>query len=224
MYYGTPPIVTSGLVLALDAANRQSYISGSTTWNNLSRSQLSGSLLGVTNYISSYNGAISTTGFPSYIRTNYTPSNTDFTVSLPYVCTNFSPWAGLWACEVWNNKTGFLAYFDSSTQLRFTTGGNSGGITVNTSSSLLQYYTFTLSGGSTGSIYVNGILASTGTMLTSSAIEKPIILSTRYSNDGTSITDTKPAIIPQLQIYNRALIQAEVLQNYNATKTRFGLT
>jgi hypothetical protein len=35
MYTG-PNIVTNGLVLALDAANTKSYISGSTTWNDLS--------------------------------------------------------------------------------------------------------------------------------------------------------------------------------------------
>jgi hypothetical protein len=29
--------------------------------------------------------------------------------------------------------------------------------------------------------------------------------------------------IPNTQIYNRALSATEVLQNYNATKTRFGL-
>ena len=35
MYTG-PNITTDGLVLALDAANTKSYVSGSTTWNDLS--------------------------------------------------------------------------------------------------------------------------------------------------------------------------------------------
>lgn len=35
MYYGTPPIVTSGLVYYVDAANTLSYISGSTSWKSL---------------------------------------------------------------------------------------------------------------------------------------------------------------------------------------------
>jgi hypothetical protein len=35
MYYGTPPIVTSGLVYYVDAANTLSYISGSASWKSL---------------------------------------------------------------------------------------------------------------------------------------------------------------------------------------------
>jgi hypothetical protein len=35
MYYGTPPIVTNGLVYCLDAANTLSYVSGSTSWRTL---------------------------------------------------------------------------------------------------------------------------------------------------------------------------------------------
>ena len=34
IYKNTPPIVTNGLVLALDAANPKSYTSGSTVWNS----------------------------------------------------------------------------------------------------------------------------------------------------------------------------------------------
>jgi len=35
IYKNTPPIVTNGLVLALDAANPKSYTSGSTMWNSI---------------------------------------------------------------------------------------------------------------------------------------------------------------------------------------------
>lgn len=36
MIFGTPSIVTNGLVLHLDAGNQQSYVTGSTTWRDLS--------------------------------------------------------------------------------------------------------------------------------------------------------------------------------------------
>ena len=36
MIYGTPPIVTSGSILNLDATNTRSYVSGSTIWRDLS--------------------------------------------------------------------------------------------------------------------------------------------------------------------------------------------
>ena len=44
IYKNTPPIVTSGLVLHLDAGNLKSYTSGSTVWNDLSGNNLTGSL------------------------------------------------------------------------------------------------------------------------------------------------------------------------------------
>jgi hypothetical protein len=43
--YAFGRIVTSGLVLALDAADRNSYVSGSTVWNDVSGNNYSGSLI-----------------------------------------------------------------------------------------------------------------------------------------------------------------------------------
>ena len=43
-YFGTPPTKANGLVLYLDAANRKSYVSGSTVWNDISGNGYSGSL------------------------------------------------------------------------------------------------------------------------------------------------------------------------------------
>ena len=40
----SPKIVTDGLVLYLDAANTKSYVSGSTTWNDLSKTPNNGSV------------------------------------------------------------------------------------------------------------------------------------------------------------------------------------
>lgn len=44
-----------------------------------------------------------------------------------------------------------------------------------------------------------------------------------YSNNNTPNGEYWNGNIPQVQIYNRALSTAEVLQNYNATKGRYGL-
>lgn len=46
MIFGTPPIVTNGLVLHLDAGNQQSYVTGSTVWNDLSGNNYSASMSG----------------------------------------------------------------------------------------------------------------------------------------------------------------------------------
>jgi hypothetical protein len=223
---GGPATVLSGLVLELDAGNIKSYQSGSTTWFDKSGFANNGTLINGVGYTSSFNGSLVFDGSNDYADTNYTPSTSSFTVNMVYRCTNFLAWAGLWACEVWNNNTGFLSYFETTSSLVFARSGNDGAgsaLRAQTTSSTLNYYTFTLSGRSTGSIYINGVLQATRTMATSSIIEKPILLSTRYNNNGIGITDTRASIIPLFQVYNRALTSDEIQQNYNATKTRFGL-
>ena len=45
IFKNNPPIVTDGLMLYLDAANRQSYVSGSTTWRDLSGNKNNGTLV-----------------------------------------------------------------------------------------------------------------------------------------------------------------------------------
>ena len=220
---GGPGIVTDGLVLYIDAANSYSYVSGSTAWNDLSRGNTTGTLINSPTFTGSFGGAIFTENASSYINTNYTLPTNNFTVSVVYRCTSFGAWSGIWASEVWNNGTGFVTFFETETSVRFVRGGLMAGVLVDASSSLLNHLTFTLTSQSTGSIYVNGSLRGTAALPTASAVEKPILLSTRYNNNGVGITDRRPAIIPLFQVYNRVLTPDEILQNYNAQKSRFGL-
>jgi len=46
LQYANGKIVTSGLILALDASDRNSYVSGSTTWTDVSGNGWGGSLIG----------------------------------------------------------------------------------------------------------------------------------------------------------------------------------
>ena len=54
------PIVTDGMVLNLDAANRRSFVSGSTSWYDLSGRGNTGTLnnMGSTGYTSSNGGTL----------------------------------------------------------------------------------------------------------------------------------------------------------------------
>jgi hypothetical protein len=54
----SPKIVTDGLVLYLDAANSKSYVSGSTTWSDLSRGGNNGTLTNGPTYSSAKGGII----------------------------------------------------------------------------------------------------------------------------------------------------------------------
>jgi hypothetical protein len=62
-----PKIVTNGLVLALDAADRNSYVSGSTTWNDLSGYNYNGTLTNSPTFSNTNGGIISFNGTSQYI-------------------------------------------------------------------------------------------------------------------------------------------------------------
>ena len=63
---GGPNIITNGLVLALDAANTKSYVSGSTVWRDLSGNNNSGSLTNGPTFNSANGGSIVFDGVDDY--------------------------------------------------------------------------------------------------------------------------------------------------------------
>ncbi|MFY7884644.1 MAG: hypothetical protein ACOVOV_07360, partial [Dolichospermum sp.] len=83
MIYGTPTIVTNGLVLNLDAANTKSYVSGSTNWFSLGNPSLSGSLVNGPAFSSENGGSIVFDGVNDYVQID-NPSilqNQNFSIS-----------------------------------------------------------------------------------------------------------------------------------------------
>jgi hypothetical protein len=77
-----------------------------------------------------------------------------------------------------------------------------------------QQFTFTYSGGS-GSFYKNSALIQTRAMTAPGTW-------TGFSI-GSATGSTINGILSNIQVYNRALSVTEITQNYNSTKTRFGL-
>jgi hypothetical protein len=63
----SPKTVTDGLVLYMDAANSKSYVSGSTTWNDISRSGNNGTLVNGPTFNSSNGGSIVFDGTDDYV-------------------------------------------------------------------------------------------------------------------------------------------------------------
>ena len=219
-YYGG--IVKDGLVLNLDAAKRDSYPGSGTTWRDISGNQNNGTLINGPTFNSDNGGSFVFDGSNDYVNTNYTPPTSNFTVNIVYKCNNPVFWAPIWGCEVWNSLTGYIAYFERSGILEFSRGGG-GSIRTSTPTTATANYTFTLSSNGAACIYINGILRTSGTITLASSITRPIILSARYDNGGGGPFDIRASTIPYLSIYNRALTAQEVLQNYNATKGRYGL-
>jgi hypothetical protein len=243
IYESTPPIVTNGLVLALDAANQKSYISGSTIWNDLSGNGNNAIASGST--LPSYN---ITTGSASnfYLNGNgyFTiPSNTvngisnystEFSISAFFMYSNTASFGAIF--EKQNVNGGAVPRLDlggyaSPSSVYFTfynssSLSNSDAVsTISTGSFPIpfnqnQWYQYTTTntsaGGGTGRIYINGVLIKTYSFLAAFPDNTQTIGIGGY-------TRKLRGNISNFQIYNRALSATEVLQNYNALKNRFNL-
>ena len=228
----SPKIVTDGLVLYLDAANPASYVSGSTVWNDLSRSQLSGSLVNGPTFSSGNGGSIVFDGVDDYVSV---PKQTAFvnvsqftlmswmkrrTVSSKVVCHQGATLREDISFELWSD--GF-AYFELGN------ASNSYANIANTSTDW-QYLAMVFDGTQTGNsnrlkCYINGSLlnvAYNGTIPATTA--DPDSIFSVGATIGTGYSNFSDGNISQVAIYNRALTATEILQNYNATKGRFGLT
>jgi hypothetical protein len=233
----SPKIVTDGLVLYLDAANTKSYVSGSTTWNDISRGGNNGTLVNGPTFSSLNGGSIVFDGVDDYVTDIGTTSTFSFMQNTGVFTIN--TWVkpnvlGTAMYFIGNNDgtTGGKGFFLgklSNNRFNFTlTYGVSGQYIINFQ--LANYYTDTnwvnvtiSSNGLNAIAYKNGTRFGTSNNIT--------ILSTGDSTRNLSIgrVNNSPGTnwsgsIAQTSIYNKALTAQEILQNYNATKSRFGLT
>jgi hypothetical protein len=220
----SPKIIVDGLVLYLDAANRDSYPGSGTVWNDISRSGNNGTLTNGPTFNTGSLGSIVFDGVDDYVNVGVlSPINNSTSLTLCY-------WAKKQASDkdmvigsqVTSNTNGIWLQWYSDGNIYFSPrNGSNTGISYSLSyDSDWKYFCGTYSN-SSGIIYVNGLSVKTGTGLPSS-------LSSTAGNS-FRVGDLRDLFystgnISSVQIYNRALTPSEVLQNYNAQKSRFGLT
>jgi hypothetical protein len=230
MYYGTPPIVTNGLVLNLDAANTKSYISGSTVWRDVSGNNNSGSLVGGPTFSSGNGGSIVFDGSNDYctLGTKNLIQN-DFTISIWFKLNS----SGDKEHFIFSNN------YQTSPALLITAevAGSSGVLTAYYASSSITSYVISsttnipisinnitlIRNGSTNIPYLNGI-EQTSRIFTNTTVLGSGLYELGYASIRNKTTAYLQGNIYNTQIYNRALTQAEVTQNYNALKSRFALS
>lgn len=230
---GGPEIITDGLVLHLDAANVKSYPGTNTTWRDLSGTSITGSLVNGPTFSSANSGVITFDGTNDFIDLgpNYRYQD-QYTVECLVRWANTPTQTGA-GCGVYgpiftNKDYGWNMFTNSSNQIRWEVYNTiSARNSVTAVSSYLNRWVHIAGykNGTTIGLFVNGALISTAT-LTSNA--------TYYdTNNNCTVAGNHPCggttyyfgmNMAVAKIYNRALSATEVLQNYNETKTRFGLT
>ena len=223
---GQGNIVTSGLVLNLDAANPRSYppAYNGTTWFDLSGNSINGTLTNGPTYSSTNGGNIVLDGVDDFINCGnssllnvgnnisvnvwFYVRRLTFEVIVGKVVNGYSlGW------EIDNNSGVLRTTFRPSATLIDLSAG-----TLTNNTWFMGTMTFD---GTTASLYLNGVIAgstSSGGPVTLNSSE-PLTIGRRHSGDPKYFLGN----IASTQMYNRALTAAEINQNFQATRARFGI-
>ena len=213
-----PAIVTNGLVFNLDAGFTPSYPTTGTSWYDVSSGGNNGSLINSPTFSSANGGSIVFDGVDDYVSgteiaelgytNNYTIIIWLKNTNNGYVFSNKSNVGERFGINIGSTSVVSGFFYNGSTYT--TVGGNirSGVweqvVVVNQNQQLTLYVSMNKSttGGSPADPGQNGL-----------RIGRRNRTSEIYFNGSIS----------QIQVYNRAFTESEVLQNFNAQKSRFGL-
>ena len=234
-----PNMVTDGLVLYIDAANTKSYVSGSTTWVDIAAGN-NGTLINGPTYSSTNGGNIIFDGVDDYcnVPVGLLTSSINLTVEFIAKFTDnpFTMTGGMSTYKscypyFYGGSLGFEG-FVSGYSRPTDTGTGYGLFSVGMSNYSTQkfiscnvninvpYIMTAVYSPTTMSLYVNGILTSS---IATGFNPNFDTFGLRLGSGNRSFNGFFNGTIYNYKQYNRALSAAEVTQNYNALKGRYGL-
>jgi len=228
-----PSIVTNGLVLCLDAGNVKSYPGSGTTWTDLSGRGNTGTLTNGPTYSSANGGSLVFDGTNDYVlvgnnifryQDNFTIEAIARFTSLP---TNTNGVCGSRHPIVSNNEWGYNLEIGSTGKVGWVIYDtvSTANTAVSTSSIIGSQYFHAVGMklGTTMSLYLNGVLQESKILSVNGIyyVDRPFTIGGLYRCGGSDFYST--GNIAKVSVYNRALSATEISQNYNATKSRYGL-
>jgi hypothetical protein len=225
-YNYTGGIVTNGLVLNLDAAKTDSYPGSGTTWRDLSGFGNNGTLVnGPTFSGIGKQASIVFDGVDDYVSCGNVLFNNVSVVTISMwvniqTFTNNNTIISKGAQAEGSNTT-FAAWIISSSRIRnrfYNSTGTSGLVDTGTLSQNTWYNLTWTYNGSAITVYTNSIVGETA------ALSGPLKTNTNPLNIARSIYGNNTQMICSgTQIYNRALSQEEITQNFNALRGRYNI-
>lgn len=238
----SPKIVTDGLILYLNSADTLSYPTSGSTFTDLTGTD-NFTLYNGIGYLSDNSGILKLDGVNDYIRI----SSADGTVS----STNQGFSMNLWInAQTWTNpscpcvgsmsivdwSTGYWNYFGILSngnpywviynQDPYSAGNPPAGVSLGFGTSALDTWLnfgCVFSNGyptSTMTTYLNGVEVNSGTLQNTFTITAPIEIGRYNRHCGYCYGEFK---IGNYSVYNKPLTSDEMLRNFNAQKSRFGL-
>jgi hypothetical protein len=219
-----PNISESGLVLCLDAADKNSYPGTGTTWTDLSGNNYNGTLTNGPTFNGNNSGVIVFDGTDDHINCGNVLSNL---TNLSLECflkfgTQTTSYNGI-ISKTLDNTNGWeirtAGYTSTTTTAQFRYVGDNGSPDFGALTNGVWYHL--VATGTLGSqlVYINGLIYNSGTYAGSPSANSNSLVLGKLAYSGLYANMT----LGYAKIYNRVLTASEVLQNYNATKSRFGL-
>jgi hypothetical protein len=226
-------IVQQGLVLNLDAGNPYSYAGAGAVWYDVSGNSFNATLINSPTYTSDNGGVL------NWASANSQYATVPMSSTLRVANITQEAWVYLsgTADQVFigsqygtSSNNSFALWLQSGT---FYFGVNTGGTFYTAASSASStstwYHLIHTYNGTTQYLYINGVLVTTNNSAASGNISydtSNTLLAIGADFNGTGY-NVGPSVytngkMPVVRIYNIALSAAQVLQNYNATKGKFG--
>ena len=221
-FFSGPTIVKSGLVLALDAGSTRSYPGSGGIWYDLSGNGNDAIVESSVSFGSTYGGGLTTLN---------NASNTN-----QRIYGTFSLSSANYTWEIWYTNNGSQGGDASGFGVTDSGGVSSNGYRANSGSSVQQWVGGSLTvgqtiststtpkqvvlrrSGTTFTSFSNGVLIDTDTAASTSGTFVNYSMNNR---GGTSSNNGWNGTYYVVRMYNRALSDAEILQNYNQTNSRF---
>lgn len=226
-----PSIVTNNLALCLDVANVKSYAGSGTTWNDLSSNQLVSTLVGSPTIAS---GALSLNGTNQCATIPYTTTlapTTELTVVTWARATNWQTAANRRIVSKTEGGGYQIATDNTSSPGNLLwavhVGGSYRDCTFPMSQITSGWHNITgTCNGRISKIFIDGVEVN--------SIDIGSTLALTYTNNNIFVVGAEPQVttvvgnyfpgdIGPVMVYNRALTAAEVAQNFNAYRGRFGI-
>jgi len=230
-----PDIISANLSMNLDAAT---YTSG-VTWNDSTDNNRDANIVGTaTTFVTStghniiyFNGSVFANVYTGFGTTLNTAAGYTFDVWCQPAASNTSytligEWSNNTVNSGWTDaQMGFLSnnriaagYFD---------GGVAIASTPATAGGTWYHIVFTYNGSNQGNLYVNGTkVASTGIVTKSNPTPATFLSLGKSDGFGLYLGGVNGNFVGNIgawKVYNRALTDSQITQNYNALRWRYGL-